>query len=252
MKYLMILILVLIPGISFGQGDDMDFISEIKHYNISELWTLKILEIRNDTFVIERPEPLGYIGPNYQRFYIHFTSVIQNPNKRLEYFVYGKSKVKTNICCFQGIITIMEAKTYDDPDFPGKKQGIVKGNYEFFEDPEQKSTGIFKGNFQTNFYINNKGEIKYNDLMSDDSFHNNQFEGTWTGYKSIEPKKCSWGDFRIPDGEKLDCGVSEFSPRDEYLKYDWGRYKIAYGGYPDKTKMNEARKGEKEAWWKDK
>jgi hypothetical protein len=252
MRHILILLFALITLISSGQDNETDFISEIKQSDISDLWTIKILEIRNDTFIIERPEPLGCIGDNYQRFYIHFISVIKNPNNGLEYYVYGKSKVKTNICSFQGLITITESKIYVDSDFPNVKLGLLKGNYEFFEDSDQKGTGVFKGTFQTDFYINTKGEIKYNNKSSSDDFHNNQFKGTWTGYKSADSKRCSWGDFRILDSGKLDCGVSEFCPRDEYLKYDWLRYKIAFGGSSDRAKMDDAKKSEKEEWWKDK
>jgi hypothetical protein len=36
---------------------------------------------------------LGFIGENYQRFHIHFISIIQNPLNPYEYFAYGKTKV---------------------------------------------------------------------------------------------------------------------------------------------------------------
>ena len=106
MRHILIALFALISLISFGQTYEINFKSEIQQFDISDLWTIKILETRNDTFVIERPEPLGYIGNSCQRFYIHFLSVIKNPNKGFEYFVYGKSKVKSNICSFQGFITI--------------------------------------------------------------------------------------------------------------------------------------------------
>lgn len=251
MKNILIALFALISLFSFGQADETSFKSEIKQFDISDLWTIKILETRNDTFVIERPEPLGYIGNNFQRFYIHFLSVIKNPDNGFEYFVYGKSKVKSNICSFQGLITITESKTFDDSDFPNIKQGFIKGEYQFFENPNQKGTGIFKGHFQTDFYVSPNKLIKYNNLRQDDSFHNNFFEGCWTKYNSKDSIKCNWGDYRIPDSNKLDCGVSEFEPCEAFVKFDWLRYKIAYGASTDRMKVNEAKKGEKEKWWID-
>ncbi len=73
-----------------GQEDKTyDFFSEIKIYDISDLWTIKEInyEFEGDTTIIERSEPLGYIGDDYQRFYIHFISAIQNPKNTLEYFI---------------------------------------------------------------------------------------------------------------------------------------------------------------------
>ncbi len=124
---------------------------------------------------------------------------IKNPDNELQYFIYGKTKVKENICSFQGSITITESRTYDIGDIPALKQGFVKGQYEFFEDPDQKGTGILKGKFQSDYYINEKGELKYDAItFVADGFNNNQFEGTWTSYKTEESKKKT-GVIRIPD-----------------------------------------------------
>jgi hypothetical protein len=161
--------------------------------------------------------------------------------------------VKENVCTFQGTITIRESRTYDEGDIPTLKQGFAKGQYEFFEDPDQKGTGILKGDFQTDFYINEKGEIKYDALMFvADGFQNNQFEGTWTSYKTDNSKKCNWGDYRIPDSRGLDIGAGEFSPWDKYEEYGWQNYIQAWGQYPDKPEVIEARKKEKENWWLEK
>lgn len=254
MKKLLILIGILITGFSFGQeSKTSDFLSGIQQYNISDLWTLDKFQAEDDTVYIDRQEPLGYIGDNYQRLFIHFISVIQNPKNKLEYFVYGKTCVKNNICSFQGFITINDARTYNEGDLPPLKQGYVKGDYNFFEDSKQKGTGIFKGNFQTNFYIDQRGKIKYDALMFvADGFENNQFEGIWTSYKIENSKKCNWGDYRIPDSRGFDNGTGEFSPWEKYEEFGWKNYRNAWGCSPDKPETQEARKKEKEKWWMDK
>lgn len=227
-----------------------DFTEEIKNYDISDLWTLDKFQIENDTIMAKRLEPLGYIGENFQRFQIHFISVIKNPDNRLQYFIYGKTKVKENICTFQGEIVISESRTYDEGDTPNLKQGFVKGKYNFFENPNQKGTGTLKGNFQTNFYINEKGKIKYDALMfAADGFQNNQFEGTWISYKTSHLKKCNWGDYRIPNSHGLDIGAGEFSPWEKYEKYGWKNYRKAWGYSLDNPDTKEARKKENEKWW---
>lgn len=230
-----------------------DFTEEIKKYDITDLWTLDKFQIENDTTTVDRLEPLGYIGENFQRLQIHFISAIKNPNNQLQYFIYGKTKVKENICTFQGTITISESRTYDEGDIPTLKQGFAKGQYEFFEDPDQKGTGILKGNFQTDFYISEKGEIKYDALMFvADGFQNNQFEGTWTSYATGNSKQCNWGDYRMPGcnwRNGCDTGAGEFSINEKYQKNGWENYKLAWGHYPDKPEVIEARKKEKEKWW---
>lgn len=256
MKKILTIIGLLLTGFVYGQETETaNFVTEIAKYDISDLWTLTKfrIEFENDTSWIERMEPLGYIGEHYQRFYIHFSSVIPNPVDRLQYFVYGKTRVKTNICAFQGLIKIKEAKTYYDKELPSIKQGFITGDYEFYEDPNQKGTGILKGKFRTNFYIDKNRLITYNSLLFvADGFENNQFEGIWASYKSKESKKCNWGDYRIPDSERLDHGGSEFNPADEYLKYDWENYKDLFSGSNEDKKVIEARKGGQIKWWIDK
>ena len=231
----------------------IDFFDQIRNYDVSNLWTLSKFEIENDTTVVDRPEILGFIGENHQRFHIHFISAIKNQSNPLEYFVYGKTKVKENICSFQGTITILESRTLDVGDVPTLKQGFVKGQYEFFEDPDQKESGILNGIFQSGFYINEKGELKYDAIaFAADGFDNNQFEGTWTSYKTGSSKQCNWGDYRIPECNWLngcDTGAGEFSISDKYLKNGWENYRLAWGTYPETPEVIEAREKEKEQWW---
>jgi hypothetical protein len=196
-------------------------LTELKNHNVSNLWTLKKIywELEGEKDSTDRNEFLGFIGNNYQRFYIHFISVIQNPAKPLEYSVYGKTMVKNNICKFQGLIEISESESYIDDDDSSFVQGNIYGRYNFYEDPIQKGAGILKGKFKTRFFIDKDSEIKYNSLeFISDGYSNNEFEGTWTSYKSSESKECNWGDYRIPDSNELDGGASEFLPSDKYLK----------------------------------
>lgn len=108
------------------------------------MWTLDKFQIENDTTTVDRLEPLGFIGENFQRFQIHFISAIKNPDNKLQYFIYGKTKVKENICSFQGTITVTESRTYDIGDIPTLKQGFVKGQYEFFLKIQIKRNRHFK------------------------------------------------------------------------------------------------------------
>lgn len=229
----------------------------IEKNDLSMLWSENTAILNDDdedraTDMRSRPEPVGYIGDDYQRFYIHFISVIQNKNNPLEYYVYGKSKVKNNICDFQGIMKVKEIKEGNQFDAPilesDYKQGIIRGGYTFFEDAKQSGTGIFQGEFTSYFAIDRDGKLKYNalDLIAD-GYKNNQFQGTWESYQTGAKKKCNWGDFRIPERGDLDVGTAEFNPDPIFYDKGWQNYKNMFEDSPE---GREARKKELEKWWK--
>ncbi|NQX85129.1 MAG: hypothetical protein HRT67_04390 [Flavobacteriaceae bacterium] len=250
MKTILVFSFLINCAIIIGQNPKtIDFTKRMEEYDISKLWTLDKFEMDDDTPTLYRNEPLGYIGENYQRFQIHFISAIKNPDNKLEYFIYGKTKSNGKICTFQGTITIVESKIYKDK-YRTLRAGFAKGKYKFYEDPNQKGTGMLKGTFQTDFYINQENRIKYDDLLFDaDDFRNNQFFGMWTTYNTKNSKECNWGDYRIPYGGGLDVGPSYFIPNEKYKEFGWENYIIAYSNSQIKREMIEARKKEREKWW---
>ena len=254
MRRILIIVGLIISGLVCGQQQKTtNFLPEISKYDISDILTQTKFKAENDTTIVERQEPLGFIGENYQRFYIHFISAIQNPTDKLNYFIYGKTRVKENICSFQGQMVNKEARILVDCDQPPLKQGFVNGTFEFYEDSKQKGTGKLTGTFSTDFYIDNNGKIRYDAIsFNADGFNNNPFKGIWTSYKLNESKKCNWGDYRIPECEwknGCDVGAAEFSINDKYIKNGWENYTRAWNTYPESTEVINARQKEKEKWW---
>jgi hypothetical protein len=248
MKHIILIIGLTISGISLAQNS-VDYLAEAKKFDFSDLWTLDSILIENDK-LIERRQPLGFIGENFQRINIKFISVIQNPNNHLQYMIYGKTRVKGNICDFQGTLTISGAEMYIESDLPPLKQGYITGYYSLYEDKDQTHTGFFSGKFKTHFYFNEKGKLQYDALSwAADGFENNQFEGSWTDYKTGVIKKCNWGDYRIPDSRKLDTGAAEFGVDQQYYDFGWKYYNLAWGYSLDKPGVKEARERETEKWW---
>lgn len=251
----------------FGQvQSETDFISEIKNYDISHLLILEDFLIEDSTFMIVRPQPLGFIGNNFQRFYIRFISVIKNPSNPIEYLVYGKTKVKNNICSFQGKLTLKKSKIYDAPEHSTRtsgnrflsskhspqKQGIVTGEYEFYGDPNQKGAGVFKGEFVSRFFLPKENELEYDVLMwNADGYENNQFKGIWESYITNSSKVCNWGDYRIPNCGDLDVGTENFIPDDKYNDFGWSNYRLSLRDSPDESGVLEARGQENKKWWLD-
>ncbi len=194
----------------------------------------------------------GFIGNDYQRIRIKLITVTKSKEANI-YTVYGKSMVKDNICDFYGTITISSIRKFktisNGVDSMYKNAGIkgqfvILGDYLFSESKIQKHSGIFKGTFQTDFYINKSNVIKYDDIdIQADGFSNNQFVGSWSDYNEKLTKKCNWGDFRIPESGDLDIGAGDFSPNEKYLKNGWQ-------GLNSEIKLNQnvhsIKKGQ---WW---
>ncbi|TSA50494.1 MAG: hypothetical protein D4R43_02170 [Sphingobacteriales bacterium] len=239
---------------SKGQaGESVNFFDRISQYDLSKILITDSITIEDDETNKEnmmRMEPIGFIGENYQRFYIHFISMSKNNDEPNEYYVTGKTKVKSTICDFHGTIKITSSRIYLESDHPGYKEGYAKCEVNLFEDKQQESTGFISGNLKSEFIIDDKEQFRYDGLMFfADRFSNNQFEGVWTSYKTNFSKKCNWGDYRIPDSGDLDIGAGEFSVADKYLQNGWSNYKIAWSGNPNNPDEMKARQIEFQKWW---
>lgn len=243
---------VLLLGKTYAQDTTTtDFFDRVKNYDLSKVLTADSFLDEESKDKIERTEILGFIGDDFQRFYIHFVSIIQNPTNPYEYLVYGKSKVKETICSFQGTIAIRQAKLYTSVDIPTYKQGFAICDVVLYEDKKQTSTGFFKGQLKSEFLIDDKKQFRYDAIsFMADGYSNNQFIGNWTSYKTTASKKCHWGDYRIPQCGDLDIGAGEFSANDNYLKNGWTNYRLAWATYPETTEVKQAREKEKEEWWR--
>ena len=253
------IIIIFLTVLLFGKTSAQDtttisFFDQIKIYDLSTVLAADsvLAEDREDgKEKFKRAEILGFIGDDYQRLFIHFVSVIQNPTNPYEYLVYGKTKVKEIICSFKGTITIRQARIYKSGDIPTYKQGFASCDVVLYEDKKQSSTGFIKGKLKSEFLIDSKGQFRYDALMFDgDGFSNNQFVGSWTSYKTNASKKCHWGDYRIPSCGDLDIGAGEFSINDKYLKNGWTNYQLAWGTYPETPEVKSAKQKESEHWWK--
>lgn len=196
-------------------------IEKFLKYDFSELW----LQTDNN-FVY------GILGDDFQRIQIKLISISKNINNQKEYFVYGKSKVKENVCEFVGKITmvkIQESKRehfgIDDKNKNSgiKTQGLLSAKYEFFENKLQSHSGYFTGNIESKWYLDKDEKIQYDNInMHSDGYFNNAFVGIWKMYNSKVEEKCHWGDYRVPSVDcSFDIGAAEFSVAEKYLKKGW-------------------------------
>ena len=256
-----IIISLLLANFSFGQtintieenfSTEIDYkadnvVSEFKSFdfNFSSVWTNT-----------ENHKIFGIIGDEHQRIRIKLISVFRISSNPLLYNVYGKSKVKNTICEFYGSIRINQIKEVKELHFGVddmyadkgiKKQGILIAEYEFYENKEQKHSGIFKGKLHTKWYLNANNEIEYDNILSfADGYINNAFVGIWKSYSSGKEKLCNWADYRVPNANRdFDIGAGEFGVSKKYLDKGWENYQKAWL-YGDKTAKTEELK----EWWK--
>jgi len=225
-------------------------IQEISKYDLSNLW----LYGQNNL--------LGFIGNNYKRFYIRFISIIKDADKPNEYYVFGKTRVGNNVCSFLGKFEVLkaymvgnntneilyEALKHEDKEAAERlkaERGFMLVKYNFYENPKQRGSGIFRGILKTNFVIK-EGKILLDTLdLESDNYSNNLFVGIWRSYRTGQKKICNWGLYRIPFSDDLDIGAGYFSPNKKYWKYGWYNYYKAYIEL-DTAALDR----EKEKWWK--
>jgi hypothetical protein len=256
-SFLILFIFILNFRVYAQNVQKIDFSEKIKGLDISTIIssdsTITIFEANKMQVHLKREEPLGFIGDNYQRFFIHFISIIKNPSNPLIYLVYGKTRVKENICPFQGTITIEKAETYNSSDITNFKQGFAICELTIFEDNKLPSTGQINGKLKVEFLADNRGQIKYDTSNFEaDGFANNQFVGNWSSYKTKIIKKCNWGDYRIPECGDLDIGAGEFIVSDKYLNNGWESFKLAsgYKTSSNSSSFKESKMKETQKWWK--
>jgi len=266
----------------FGQYDTTttNYTKEIKNQDIGFLFVSDSIDISylnmmakedykriGETFIshgnnIKREEIFGIIGNNFQRFYIHYTSIKQNSIYPNEYFVTGKTKVYDNICNFQGIIKVNSARTGNFENISNIREGYLTSNIILFEDSSQSFSGQINGTLRTSFFIDSIGKIKYNVLyFGADGLNDNQFEGNWTSYKTNKTLICNWGEYRIPGtytwgeyklvgNDTLDAGAAYFIPKKKYLKNGWESYYNAIISFDDNDETKRLWAIENKEWWK--
>jgi hypothetical protein len=228
---------------------EQELLGDLSKYDYSDIWLQ-----RNDAI-------LGFIGSDtYQRLRIKFLSIIKSAEDSTMYYVYGKSKVKSNVCQFMGKIKLRHIRLVNNPDKQSqydiakmeRKEDpnrflqpayVLVAYYHLFEDPKQKGSGHFEGILKTNFYTY-KNTIAYNDIwFESDGYANNQYVGVWISYTTGVSKQCNWGEYRISYSGDLDYGVAFFSPQPQYRAYGWESYvKMLHG---DET----AKEEEERKWW---
>jgi hypothetical protein len=234
-----------------------DYYAALKSKNISTLW-YAVQRMHPDKQYSQgksfaMPDPIGFIGPNYQRFYLHYTSIRQDATNPYVYRVAGKTRVKNNICAFTGTIMVAKARLYKEPntEFPQYREGELTCQVALAEDRQQPGSGTIRGTLTTYFYVDKQGQPQYNLLdIYADGYGNNGCTGTWTSYANGQTKTCNWGDFFIPKADALRFSDTEFQIDPKYRANGWQTYQQVKAGAEYDPATKKALAEENRAWWK--
>ena len=193
-------------------------------YNI-HLDMLQVLNGKKDNF-------LGFIGTNYKRLRITFTSIKKSEKNKDVYEVEGFSTVMNkNKRTFKGTFSLLSHYKFAEQtvDVPLPKKGEIVGystfSYELAEDENLTATGVFKGKMIVMWLKKVNAAPVYFLPFNRDSERNYQFFGTWTSYKTKKASIASWGIYRIPCSDDFDEGVGDFIPKPQYWQYGWEEFR---------------------------
>ena len=180
----------------------------------------------------EKSNFLGFIGTNYKRLRITFTSIKKSEENKDVYEVEGFSTVMNkNKRTFKGTFSLRSHYKFAEQtvDVPLPKKGEIVGystfSYELAEDENLTATGVFKGKMIVMWLKKVNAAPVYYIPFHDDGERNYQFFGTWTSYKTKKTSIASWGIYRIPCSDDFDEGVGDFIPKPQYWQYGWEEFR---------------------------
>jgi len=191
----------------------------------------KYIKYDFSTLIIPKGDFLGYIGSNYKRIKIYYSTITKDQNSDDIYNIKGLSLVGNNKCDFSGTIKVDQIREYKQMhygvdnhlmDAGIKAQGVLIGSYIFKENPDQNHSGTFEGLITLYWYLDKYDIVHYDRIQShSDSYRNNQYVGTWTEYNKQNSKVCNWGERRIPFSGDLDIGAGDFYANPKYKNQGW-------------------------------
>lgn len=231
-----------------------NFYAAIKAYHLAPLWRADRLHLLSLKEEEPFPEPYGTLGKKYQRFYIHYTSVIKDPAHPYQYQVKGKTTIGNQVCSFTGTITNTQAgiyklgSPYAPETYKGYKRGQAVSRIIINEDPSTAGSSSINGELVTNFCINARNQLLYDTLdFGIDGYGNNQFTGTRIAYNNKLREKLQYGDFNLTGSAFADVDGIAVPP--QYEKYGWQSFVNAIPS-DNRPASKAAKTEEKRQWWK--
>lgn len=190
-----------------------------------------------EVWMASQEHTYGYIGDDYQRFYICLDTIIKDKQAGSKYTTKGKWMFSSNLSFFDGVIEIERIEKED-----------VDSSSAFLEEPTRyiihsrwkvtdRDTGdAIEGKMLSYCLYEDSIPLYYDDDFNSDGHCNNQFVGEYVSANKSVNKTCCWGTYRIPNCGDLDVGACEFIPNPRYAERGWKSY------------LDAVEKGTEEAW----
>ncbi|TDO19046.1 hypothetical protein [Pedobacter duraquae] len=249
----LLLLLLSIKSVAQPAGTT-NFYTGIKAYNLSGLWRADQLLLLSLKKYEAFPEPLGILGKNHQRFYIHYTTVTKDQSNPYVYHVQGKTRVGNQVRTFTGTLTVKQAgifkagSAYAPDTYKGYKRGKMICALAIDEDKKAPGAGVIRGELTTDFCIDSRNQLLYDTLdFGIDGYGNNQFTGNRTAYGNNVVQQLQFGDITITDSPFSDVDGITVPP--EYEKYGWQNYVNAISD-DNRPASKAAIAEERRQWWK--
>lgn len=170
------------------------------------------------------PEPLGFRGADFQRFYIHYDTVYKVSDSI--YHIDGRTRCKDEICTISGSLIVDSVVPYNDTLFSVDitESGTLYAHYTLQANHNDKHIADVEGKAYF-YYLVHNDSIFYDalDLVAD-GYCNNQYTGKWIYLDTHDTLTCNWGDFRIPESDRLDGGCGCFVPDKAFYDNGWKTY----------------------------
>lgn len=203
---------------------DTSFEELLKKANLSDSWNMTKGFGGKDRKEYNIYSHQGIFGNNYTRIDFFVDEVSKSPENPLLYLVKGKSRLKENICDFEGKIEITNIKRFKKTgesvihsyEFSDTVyNGVIVADYTFYENKDQYGSGVFRGTFSSGVFIY-PNHLNFSQIGSWDEIDETNMYGTfvgiWESYKTSSAKLCIWnyytdnypysGDFHaIPNSE---------------------------------------------------
>jgi len=189
-------------------------------------------------FLIDYPDN-GFYGTDRYRIEFVFTKAVQDDQDPSVYHVTGKNRFKKTISSFEGVLHFDQVQQFTDPNLDMsdvdnmeiQKMYTLAGDFEFSEDPNLATSGIFKGRFISEIGVDKKGNPSLwfftNDTPGKGSGY--RFDGNWTGFKNpslVKPVLWSRDLFRFANDilENFSYGERDIEINPKYRSLGWDNF----------------------------
>jgi hypothetical protein len=137
----------------------------LQRYDLSALWQGKY-----DAEVTQTGPMDGFFGSDYQRIAFFFTEVRRDSLRPAVYWVKGKTRLRKTVSSFSGTISLASLTRLKAKGMTREDVGLLdvedlqsvftaEATFEFREQPQSGTTGIFKGTSYLDFYLDAEGKV---------------------------------------------------------------------------------------------